>query len=507
MALNSNNSRTLSAGKNALTAFANKILILILTFISRRFFIQYIGVEYLGINGLFANILTLLSMADLGLGTAMNVSLYQPIAQNDTNKIDALINYFKRIYSFIAIAVTVVGFALLPFLRLLINMEQDIPYIEVYYAVYVLKNTVSYLLVYKSALLYADQKNYIINLVDSITNSAKVVIQTIVIVLFKNYLLFIIVDVVSVLAKNIIVSIRATREYPFLSGNHKLDTIEKKALFSDISSVFIYKVAFALLNGTDNILMSVIVGTIWVGLYSNYYTITSAVELFIGLLFTSLTASVGNLVAKESFEKRFQVFEIMQLVSFWICGFTVVSLYYLLQDFITLWLGSKMLLDNLTLIAIVINLFFSTCMRPVWTFREGTGMYKQIRYIMLITAGLNLILSIVLGKILGVSGILFATSISKLLTYFWYEPNILFKNFFKKNPMYYYLDYIKNGLVVGICIAICYFPLKLISQVSIVSFLLKALIITVIVNLIFLLFYYRTEPFKTLLQRIRYVKK
>lgn len=501
------NSRTLNAGKNAFSAIANKILILVLTFVSRRFFIQYIGIEYLGINGLFANILTLLSMADLGLGTALNVSLYKPIAENDTRRITALVNYFKVIYRMIFVGVLIIGLSLLPFLKYLINMEQDIPYIELYYVVFVLKSAVSYLLVYKSSVLYADQKNFVINNIDAIVNSVKIVVQIAVIILFKNYLLYIVLDVASVLIKNIVVSFKADKEYSFIKNDDKLDKEERKTIFSDVSSVFLYKIAWSLLNGTDNILMSVIVGTITVGLYSNYFTITSAVELFIGLLFTSLTASIGNLVATESNERRYSVFKVMQMVSFWICGFTVVSLTFLLQDFVTLWLGREYLMDNLTLIAIVINVFFSTCMRPVWTFREGTGMYRQIRYIMFVTAVLNLVLSIVLGNILGASGILFATSISKVTTYFWYEPNILFRDFFKKKVLGYYLDYAKNISIVAVALAVCGAIFHFITSVSILTVLLKCAVIFVVVNILFFLVYRKTDSFNVIMGRLKRVKK
>ena len=160
MSLNSD-SRTVNAGKNAISALINKFCILLLTFIGRKIFIQYIGIEYLGINGLFYNILTLLSMADLGLGTAMNVSLYKPIAENDIRKLSALLNYFRQIYCFIAIAVTVIGFAIIPFLPYIVNVDSEIPHLYLYYVVFVLKNTVSYLFVYKSSIINADQKNYL----------------------------------------------------------------------------------------------------------------------------------------------------------------------------------------------------------------------------------------------------------------------------------------------------------------------------------------------------------
>jgi hypothetical protein len=160
-----------------------------------------------------------------------------------------------------------------------------------------------------------------------------------------------------------------------------------------------------------------------------------------------------------------------------------------------IWLGRNLLLDDLTMIAIVLNVFFSTCMRPVWTFREGTGMYKQIRYIMFTTAILNLILSIVLGKILGVSGILFATSISKLCTYFWYEPNILFRDFFHKPVRLYYREYLQNTILLAFCMAVCFVPAHFIPGTNIVFWLIKAVILCCIVSIFYYLRYRKAPEF------------
>lgn len=495
-------SRTANASKNAFSAIINKLALLLLTFISRKFFIQYIGVEYLGINGLFANVLTLLSMADLGLGTAINVSLYKPIANNDTRKIAALLNYFKVLYRYIAIGVTIVGMSLIPFLKYLVNMDYDIPYLYLYYIVFVFKNTASYLLVYKSSLLRADQKTYLINKVEIAINASKVIAQFLSVIIWKNYLIYILLEVIAVAVQNIIASRIADKQYDFLDPKEHLEKTEKKGIFSDISSVFLYKIAWSLLNGTDNILMSVIVGTVYVGLYSNYYTITSNLEMFIALLFTSLTASIGNLVATSSADNRYKTFKSMQMVSFWLCGLVCTCLLYLTQDFIELWFGKELLLDNLTLIAIVLNVFFSICMRPIWTFREGTGMYRQIRYIMFVTAVLNLFLSIILGKKLGVSGIIFATSISKVATYFWYEPNILFKNFFGIKPYKYYLEYVKNTFLLILCVAICYAPIKYITSVSITCWFIKAIICGLVVNVLYYIRYHNSSEYANIRDRV-----
>lgn len=306
MSLNSD-SRTVNAGKNAISALINKFCILLLTFIGRKIFIQYIGIEYLGINGLFYNILTLLSMADLGLGTAMNVSLYKPIAENDIRKLSALLNYFRQIYCFIAIAVTVIGFAIIPFLPYIVNVDSEIPHLYLYYVVFVLKNTVSYLFVYKSSIINADQKNYLVNNIGVFVNFFRIIIQIIFVIITKNYLIYIIIDLFSVIIHNVAISKIADKQYPFIIQKYKLSIKERNIIFSDIYSAFLYKVSGSILGGTDNILISIIVGTVAVGLYSNYQTITSNLETVIMLLFTSLTAGIGNLVATSDNEKIFNL--------------------------------------------------------------------------------------------------------------------------------------------------------------------------------------------------------
>lgn len=488
--------RTVNAGKNALSAFINKLVILCLTFISRKVVIQYIGVEYFGINGLFSNILTLLAMADLGLGTAMNVSLYKPIAVEDTDKLSALLNYYKKLYYWIAAAVAALGMAAMPFLQYIVKLDNDIPHIRLYYAIFVAKSAVSYLFVYKSSIIKADQKMHTVNRIDIFVKVAKVIAQIITTVLFRSYLVFILLEVAGVIAHNLIVSFIADKNYPFIKEKKKLPEEDRKKVRSDVSSMFLYKISWSLINGTDNILMSMMIGTIYVGYYSNYHTITHNLSTFIALLFTSLTASVGNLVAKESPDKRFRTFKSMQMVSFWICGFVSVCLLFLTQDFIELFFGKELLLDNLTLAAIILNLFFSTCMRPVWTFREGTGMYRQIRYIMFVTALLNIGLSIVLGKLIGISGILFATSISKLLTYFWFEPNILFRDFFHQKVRYYYIDYACNAAIMIVCALLCGAAIQYTCHgVTLLNWFIKAGICFVIINAIYFLRYCRTDEF------------
>ncbi len=500
MALNTAG-RTENAKRNMIFAVVNKLASLMLVFVGRRFFIRYIGIEYLGINGLFANVLTLLSLAELGVGTAMNVSLYKPLAQKDTKRLSALLDCFRRLYVLIAIGVAVIGTCLMPFLKYIINTDADIAHLNLYYMVFVLKNSVSYLFAYKSALISADQKNSYIDRIEIASGTVKTAVQIISVVLFGNYLLYILIDAAYVLVRNIIVSYVANREYPFIKDRAELGQGEKRRLFSDIFSVFLYKLSYVLINGTDNILMSVIVSTASVGLYANYFTLTDNIEGFLAMIFMAMTAGVGNLVATEDCKKRYEVFEAMQTASFWLGGVVCVCVLLLTQDFIVIWLGEDMLLDNLTLAAITLNLFFAICMRPVWIFREGTGMYRRIKYVMLVTAALNLVLSIFLGRRMGMSGIIFATFISKLLTYFWYEPRVLFRGFFGKSPKSYYKGYLVNVLAVAGGIGVCALALSFITAVNIFAWLAKAVICFTVMNGIYFVIYRRSPGFALILKK------
>lgn len=501
MALNEM-SRVENAKRNAMFAVAKKIVTLVLVLISRKIFIKYIGVEYLGINSLFANVLTLLSLADLGIGTAMNVSLYKPIAEKDYKTLAAIIGYFKKIYWAIAAVITVVGMGLIPFLKYIVNMDQDIPHLYLYYIIMVCRNAFSYLLAYKTSIINADQKSSTNDNIVIWLTFAKTVLEVIVVVAFKNFLAYLLIDVLFVVSRNLIVTCVANKEYPFLKEKAELDGEVKKRIRSNVFSLSIYKISYVALNGTDNILMSVLVGTVFVGMYSNYYSVASNIEAMLGLVFMALTPSIGNLVATSKSKDIYRVFNQAQIISYCISGVVCAGLTFLMQDFITLWLGESMLLDKYTVAAIALYQYYAICMRPIWIFREGTGMYRQIRYIMLATAGLNIVLSIVLGKAMGLSGILFATTIANLLTCFLYEPRILFKTFLNTNPMIYYRNYFINALLTLFGMALCYFALKNLTEVSVVIFIIKGVICVSVMSAVYFIRYFKTPEFKELVGRV-----
>lgn len=498
------NSRTKNTTRNIIFGMFNQVITLILSFISRTIFIKILGAGYLGINGLFSDILMMLSMADLGFGTAMVYSFYKPLAENDHGKIAALISFYKKVYNFIALGVAVIGIALVPFLGYIVNLKETIQYIKIYYLFFLANTVISYLFVYKTSIINADQKNYIISKYQMIVNMGRVIFQTIFLLIIKNYFIYLMIQVLATLANNIITSKKANELYPYIkNSNNKLEQGEKKNIFANMKSIFIYKISGVLLNGTDNIIISMIVGTIWVGIYSNYNLVMNALNNFINIVYSSATASVGNVIISEKPKKRFEIFQSMQTISLIISTFTTVCLYVLFSDLIRVWLGTDYLLDDYTLEAIILNYYLGNVVHPIWSYREATGLYMKTKYIMVITAIENIILSIIMGKLMGVSGVLFASAIARLTTYFWYEPNLLFKGYFDEKVRKYYIPLAKNviftiTLIIVFVILSRYFIIN-----SWFELIIKAVIVAFVTLIAVIVVYSRTEGYKMVMNRIK----
>lgn len=501
---NNDKSRTYNSTLNITLGLFNKMITIVLAFVSRAVFVRVLSVDYLGINGLFADVLTMLSLADLGFSTAMSYSFYKPLAEGDEHKIASLITFYRKVYNVIAVAVAVIGVALLPFINLIVNVDTQIPYLKVYYLLSLMNTVISYMFVYKSSIIAADQKSYIVTKYSVWIGIAKTIIQTVLLYITHNYFIYLGINILSTFAYNLLVSYKADKNYPYIKKKVELPVEEKKAIYKNLSSIFLYKVATVVFNGTDNIIISVIVGTSFVGLYSNYNTIISNhLGSIIVILFGSLTASIGNLVVKEDVKKRFEVFKTMQMVSFWLSGIFITCLYFLTQDFITLWIGNQYLLGRDTLIVILLNFYIMVTFNPIWSYRDATGLYQKIKYILLITTVVNIILSIILGKIMGITGVLLATAIAKLSTYFWYEPKLLYRDFFNKSAGSYYLGHLVNCIMIGISITITYIILPTFKDVTVMNWLIRAFICGGVSFIIYLIRYCKTEEFTYVLERIK----
>ena len=501
-------SRSKKSVRNILTGFGSKLILLILAFSTKTAFVRLLGAEYNGINGLYGNILTVLSLADLGIGNVLTFSLYQALKDGDKCKLTTLVNSFKKIYRVIAFSVLGIGLCLIPFLKFIVKSALPTNKTIIYYILYLLNSVSSYFVVYKTTVITADQKSYITNICSTVSTALMYVLQLIYLYFTHDFLGYLIIQVLCTIGVNLVLNLIANKMYPYLNDKSLIDKnkIPKGMIGENIKSTFIYKICVVLINNTDNILISIILGTVYVGYYSNYYALTQYINTFIAILSTGLLASLGNLNAENNKEKSYKIFKTLELIYTIIANFCVCAFANCLQGFIPIWLGDEYVLPAIDVIAILLLFYITTSAAPVWMFRETMGLFKDVKYIMIAALIVNVIISIILGKAIGLSGIIFATSISKLSTHYWYEPNMLFKKKFDKKVGMYFVTQIKNLictlLSLVLSLLICnYLPKTLIFLV------IRVMISGFIVIFFEIIFNFKTEEFKDLKDKILFVLK
>ncbi len=482
--------------RNSFVGIGSYVLTSILTFISRAVFIRTLGVEYLGVSGLYTNILSVLALSDLGVQTVMVYSLYKPIAYGDTERIAALIRYYRRLYLIVATVIVLLGIACVPLLQFLVN-DSGLPQNElILYYLLVLANSVcSYLAISKSTLIRADQNMNIIQSVYAITNAAMHLIQILVLIFWHNYTLFLTIPIVFTLLNNIVLTKIADKKYPYLQ-TAQIDVAVggeiRKDILSSLKATFLYKLGATIINSTDNILISVILGTVVVGYYNNYFTVVSMVNAVLGIIVNSVLASIGNFNATQSSESKFRLFKLILLVFYFIAGFCAACYLAIFDDFIGWWLGNEFILDNGFLIALVINGTVACLSNPLWMTREASGVFKAVRYVMLAAAVINIVLSILLAQFMGLAGIILATAIARLVTLFWYEPRMLCKSVFQ-TPVSAYWKVVAKLFLAMIPCAVVGWLLHGFATTNILFIAVKVILCGLITLVSFLLLFGKTE--------------
>jgi len=447
-------SRVENSKRNILHVFMYQIIKVILSFANRIIFIKILGAIFLGINGLFSNLLAYLSMADLGMETVMMYSLYKPLAEKNYKKVSAYLNLFNKVYNIIACVILGLGLLIVPFLKYIINLPNDVDGIYIYYILMLLNVASSYLFVYKITLLQADQKAHIINRYNSIFQIITFIFQIAILLLFKNYLFYLIITIIFTFIANYVKAKQSDKIYGKMKSTAvTISKEEKSEIIKNVKSIFMYKFGGVIQSNTDNILTSIFVGTIVVGYYSNYALIIATVTSFITILYNAIKPSVGNYIIKEDVAKQYNMFYILENYNFCLISFCTICFALLMPDFIAICFGKEYLLDNYTTFFIIANFYTSNIRQNLWAFRETTGIFEKTKYITLATAIINIILSIVGGIYFGIAGIMAATVIARMIYAWWKEPIILFNDHFKVSSRKYFIYYIRN-MVLTICIII-----------------------------------------------------
>lgn len=492
------NSRTKNAFLNISFGYIAQIGIMILTFVSRRIFLQFLSADYLGINGLYSNILTILSLPELGLDTAVVYSLYKPVAERDNKTIASLLAFFKKIYGVLSVCIFAIGLLLIPFLRFIIKSDlptQDLTY---FYVLFLINTVASYFVAHKVALLSASQEQRIQKIVALTTSFLLQIIHICVLAIWANYYLYLVATVTTTIFSNFILGTICSKIHKYTFRETERVDIDKKPIMKRIKATFLYKIGVVLINSTDNILISALISTVAVGYYSNYFTLTSAVQAFIAIITTSLISGVGNLAVDKNPQKQLEIFDAMLLFYHMIGALGLIGFSLLSNEFITIWLGKEYLFDSPTVLIIALNFYITNAISPIWMFREANGLFEKVKYLLLIRASINILLSVAFGIIWGTFGILFATAVSLLLTSFWYEPRILFDVTMNTSQAYYWKKQLKYFAVTLFALFMSFLVLLIIPNRSLLFFLLRTMAVIVIVGPSFAIASIRTPEFSRL---------
>ncbi|WP_455542987.1 lipopolysaccharide biosynthesis protein [Intestinibacter sp.] len=490
--------RAESSLKNLIYAFGGQIIGLVISFVARIVFLRYLSEEYLGLNGLFTNILTMLSLVELGVGPAMTFSLYKPLAENDEVKIKSLMDLYRKMYVVIGVLILVIGVCLTPFLNVFIKDMPNIPNISLIYILFVLNSAVSYFYSYKRSLIISDQRRYIATIYRYACYAVLNLVQIICLIITKNYILFLVCQILFTWIENFLVSKKTEELYPYIKEKdiEPLDEETKTSIKKNIFAMVFHKLGAIIVNSTDNIILSKFVGIVSVGIYSNYTLIIQALITIIDQVFNSVVASIGNLGASEDKYKLKEVFNVTFLIGFWIFAFCSISILVVVNDFIYLWLRKESFVYEFAIVVVLVIKFYLTGMRKAsLTFRDASGTYWQDRYKPLFESIINLLASIILVRKFGVIGIFIGTIISTLTTCFWIEPLVLYKCVLKEKVVDYYKRYIAYTAVGVVAGLVTLFLCNLIKTVSFIYLFVKVGICVVVVNLIFLVAFYKTKEF------------
>ncbi len=492
-------SRTEYSILNIMTGLGGYAINTILGLICRIVFTRTLTADYLGINGLFTNILSMLSLAELGIGSAIIYALYKPIAENDEDKIASLVKFYGDCYKVIGIVVAATGIILMPFLDILITEQPAIKEsLYLIYALYLFNTACTYFFSYRGSLITAAQQNYIVTGVSYLISIIQSVIQMVWLIITHEYIGYLIIASIGTMSYNVLISYIAKRKFPCIAKKNiqPLERNEKNGLIRNVRALVVWKLSGLLVNSTDNIIITYFSGLATVGLSSNYTLLSGTLNSLLNQFFSGITASVGNLNATESLDKKIKMFNIINFANFWLFGWASIGIFVVSTDIVGLMFGEEYILPVSIPFVIALNFYMVGIQNAVWIFNNTLGLFRQGRYLQIFTAVINLACSIWLGKKWGLFGILIATAISRLFTGTWYDPYKLYRYGFKRSVFPYYR---KRLLYFGILIVtcgICYSLCELVPFSAIGNVVFKFSICCVVPNLVFSIVFYRTDEFQ-----------
>ncbi|EGT3617689.1 O-unit flippase, partial [Clostridium perfringens] len=460
-------------------------------FIVRKSLLDNLGGEILGLTSLYNNILGYLSIVEMGVGSAIIFSLYKPFSENNKEKISGYLKYYENIYKKVGVIIFVLGLILTPFIHIFIKDDISLSLVRLGFILFLINTAIGYMFTYKHCLLNVAQEGYKISIGITISKILISIFQIFVIVRYRNFYYYIIVQIVINLIFYIIMNSYLNRRFSdIIAIDGLIDEKEKNSLSKNIKALFNHKIGGVFVLGTDNIVVSSFISLKIVAIYNNYILITTAFSTLVGQAMNGITASIGNLLVESTKEHAYKIHRKLFFVNFWVVSFLIISLFNTISHFISLWVGSEYVLDSFTISLILINLYFQMMRGQVEQFKNASGEYYRDRYAPICEGIINLTTSILLVNLIGLPGVFLGTLISNLTVIFWVQPKIVYKYVFNKPLINYFKMYFKY-------LAISFIPLTLTmiltselkQNITIEAFIINCLINIVVINVFYLIIF------------------
>lgn len=488
--------RSRNAKRNIIYGVINRFFNMLFPFVIRTIMLYILGSEYLGLNSLFTSVLSFLSLAELGVGSALVYSMYKPIAEDDSETICALLNLYRRLYRYIGAIVLTIGLCLIPLLPHLVNKDcpQDVN-LYVLYLVFLFNSVISYWMFgYKQSLLTSHQRADIISKSSMIVQLLMYVIQIVCLFLFRNYYLYILWMPVFTIATNLVNSYITDRMYPQYKCHGEISRELQQDIKKKVIALFGTKANSIVMHAMDNIVISSFLGLAMVGLYGNYYYIMNAVAGLMTIVYQSMTAGIGNSLETETGEKNYHDFEMITFANFWLVSFCMISLLCMYQPFMRIWVHEENMLDMTVVNLLVVYFYVYQIRRIVLMYKDAAGIWWEDRfrpYVMMFT---NLAGNFILVQIIGLYGVILSTIISMLISVPW-ENQTVFKYIFKRaSAPYYQRTFFYLILTIGI--ALLTYGLCSFLPEGIVGLIERAVVCLIVPNVLIVFLFHKTQKFQ-----------
>lgn len=487
--------RKKNAKRNILFGILNKLATVLFPFVLRTMLIYTLGSEYLGLSSLFTSVLQVLSLSEMGIGSAMVFHMYKPIAEDNYEEIAELVNLYKYIYRIIGSVIFAGGMLVMPFLRYFI--EGDVPAdvnIYVLFVLYLINSSESYFIsAYRSTILNALQRRDICMCIGLISHILLYLVQIVCLVFYKNYYLYIIWLPVFTCVENVITAVYVKHHYPQYLLNKKVSFTRLKEIMLNVRDMFGHKLSSVVTVSVDSIVISGFLGLQMVAIYNNYYYLISAIVGFLDVAYRGILAGVGNSIVLESREKNYRDFEKFNLLNVWIVGWCSICFLCLYQPFMQIWMGNSLMMPWSAVCLLVGYFYIWKIRQMVLIYKDAAGMWKIDRVKPYVEIVVNLTLNILLVQQIGIHGVILSTIVSMLFVSFPWETNMFFKMYFKMSPVRYYK---KQLLYLGITLvfaALTYHLCSFIRWQGILGIGLRLLVCMIVPNLLLHLVFRRSK--------------